>query len=166
MNYMNGIMENMLKEFLYQLGDIIELDSDELIEEYIEKPKLNPTECFLSRLEKQDMKPKKIKKDKKVHFRCKGRIYTEKCTDGMNRGQCMCEQGDNKFCKRHSKKRPHGSINEPVYLMKTHDFKVKEQYYPIVIDNVSYMYEPFTQIAINLKTNKNNIRHLYFLLIV
>jgi hypothetical protein len=144
--HMNDVMETMITEFLEQIADALELDIDELKEEYIDKPKTTPTECFLTRVEKIKIKNEK-KEDNAADLRCIARIYN----DSRNHTQCPCEQTDGCFCKRHSKKHVHGTIINPVFLMKQHDFRKHEQYYPICVENISYMYEPFSQKAVRLK---------------
>ena len=43
--------------------------------------------------------------------------------------------------------------------MKQHDFRQYEQYYPICVKGVSYMYEPFTQKIIRMKDMKSGYLH-------
>jgi hypothetical protein len=156
MGHMNIVMEAMISEYLEQIAEALELDVDELREEYIQKPKTNPSQCFLSRLE--NIKMKKSRKTQNTEAKCIARVYNS--PNGETRGQCQCEQVDGQpFCKRHSKKRVHGAIIQPIILMKQHDFKKKEQYYPIIVGGLSYMYEPFSQKAIRVKDMKEFYIH-------
>jgi hypothetical protein len=150
--HMNDVMEIMITEFLEQISETLELDFDELKEEYIEKPKRTPTECFLSRLDACKTKREKVEAESENGLKCIARIFNS--DNGHTRGQCPCEQVDGCFCKRHSKKIVHGCINTPIVLMKQHDFRKNEQHYPITVNTVSYMYEPFSQKAIRLKDMK------------
>jgi hypothetical protein len=166
--HFNIVSENMIREFLEMVAEECDLDADELIETYINSPKKSPNiippymkwiqETMSGRAQIKGImdKPDDLERNE----RCCARVLTEQRISGLNRDQCLKERGSRSlYCSRHQKKRVNGDIYSPVRLMKAHDFKKTKRHFPIVIDGVSFMYEPFSQIARRVIDNKRYFIH-------
>jgi hypothetical protein len=162
-DHINIVCENMIREFLELIAEECDLDIDELVDTYIEAPKKENMKIppYIQWIQESSNNKKQLKGiiEKPIEYerqeRCCARVLTEQRISGLNRDQCLSERKPGSvFCKRHQKKRPHGEIISPVLLMKAHDFKKKNRYFPILVKGVTYMYEPFSQRALRVSDNR------------